>query len=420
MKKKSVAVVIISNGPGELTTWVKPVINNLKKEILILKSKKDIKFHLRVILVPCPNANGNEYEIVRKWPDLDLVTPAKKFWQLLINPSSFRKWPNNGIVIFLGGDQLWSVLLAKRLGYKCITYAEWEARWPRWNSYIAAMNEQVKQRVPRKYQKRCTVVGDLMADVNNEDQYSFEMGKERWIAILPGSKKTKLSIGIPFFLEMADHISSDRNDIKLMIPIAPTTNIKDFLYYQSDKNPLAKNYTSKIKSIKRIKGSTFQYVLKTEKNVKIYLISISPAYQILKKCKLAITTVGANTAELAAINLPMIVVLPTQHLDLMSAWDGIFGIIGKIPILNKIIAICIKNWYLNNKKFFAWPNIKSKKLIVPERIGEIKPKEIADEAIFLISNENLLQDQRNNLIKERGQQGAVQKLTKLIINAISV
>ena len=71
MKKKSVAVVIISNGPGELTTWVKPVINNFKKEILTLKSKKHIDFHLRLILVPCPNANGNEYEIAKKWPNLD-------------------------------------------------------------------------------------------------------------------------------------------------------------------------------------------------------------------------------------------------------------------------------------------------------------------------------------------------------------
>tara|TARA_Y100001978_G_scaffold157841_1_gene143432 strand:- start:1407 stop:1760 length:354 start_codon:yes stop_codon:yes gene_type:complete len=114
MKKKSVAVVMISNGPGELTTWVKPVLDNLKKEILTLKSKKEINFYLRLILVPCPNANGNEYEMAKKWQDLDLVTPAKKFWQLLINPSSFIKWPESGIVIFLGGDQLWSVLLATK------------------------------------------------------------------------------------------------------------------------------------------------------------------------------------------------------------------------------------------------------------------------------------------------------------------
>tara|TARA_Y100001933_G_scaffold36281_1_gene31383 strand:- start:455 stop:1072 length:618 start_codon:yes stop_codon:yes gene_type:complete len=204
-----------------------------------------------------------------------------------------------------------------------------------------------------------------------------------------------------------------------MIPIAPTTSIKDFLYYQSDKNPIAKKYSSKIKHIKKVTESIFQYELQTEKNTKIYLIASSPAYQTLKQCELAITTVGANTAELAAINLPMIVVLPTQHLNLMNAWDGIFGIIGKIPIINKIISTCVKNWYLNNKQFFSWPNIKSKRLIVPERIGEIKPIEIADEAIFLLNNSNLLQDQRSNLKKERGSLGAVQKLTKLIIDAIS-
>ena len=65
------------------------------------------------------------------------------------------------------------------------------------------------------------------------------------------------------------------------------------------------------------------------------------------------------------------------------------------------------------------PNIKAKRLIVPERIGEIQPKEIADEAIYLLNNSNLLQDQRLNLKKERGSLGAVQKLTRLIIDSIS-
>ena len=31
MKKESIAVVIISNGPGELSTWVKPVVDYLNK-----------------------------------------------------------------------------------------------------------------------------------------------------------------------------------------------------------------------------------------------------------------------------------------------------------------------------------------------------------------------------------------------------
>jgi len=92
---------------------------------------------------------------------------------------------------------------------------------------------------------------------------------------------------------------------------------------------------------------------------------------MLKGCDLAITTVGANTAELAAIALPMLVVLPTQHLNMMNAWDGIFGVIGKISFINRFLTFIIKNFYLKKKKFFAWTNIKAKRMIVPERIGNI-------------------------------------------------
>ena len=114
-----------------------------------------------------------------------------------------------------------------------------------------------------------------------------------------------------------------------------------------------------------MKNSIFDYVIETSNNTKIYLINKHPCYEVLKKCDLAITTVGANTAELAALALPMIVVLPTQHLNVMNAWDGIFGIIGKISFINKFFTFIIKNWHLKKKKFFAWPNIKAKKLIIP-------------------------------------------------------
>ena len=114
----------------------------------------------------------------------------------------------------------------------------------------------------------------------------------------------------------------------------------------------------------------------------------------------------------------MIVVLPTQHLNVMNAWDGIFGIIGKISFINKFFSFIIKNWYLKQKKFFAWPNIKANKLIIPERIGNISPKQIANEAIFLIKNKKYLSEQKDNLSKQRGETGAVKKLAYIIFNSI--
>jgi lipid A disaccharide synthetase len=257
-----------------------------------------------------------------------------------------------------------------------------------------------------------------MADIKLNSEISLRNKEKHYIALLPGSKKAKLSIGIPFFLEVADHIAKKNQNINFIIPIAPTTDTSEYLFFQSDKNPIAKYYSSKIKTIKNFKDSRFDYVIETSKKTKIYLIKKHPCYEILKECDLAITTVGANTAQLAAITLPMLVVLPTQHLNMMNAWDGIFGLVGKISFINRFLTFIIKNFYFKKKKFFAWPNIKAKRMIVPERIGNISTIKIAREVLFLIKNRDQLKSIRDNLNEERGEKGAAKKLASIIINSI--
>jgi len=418
MKKKSIAVVIVSNGPGELATWVSPVVDELNTINKSLCDEEKLDFSLRLVLVPCPNATGKEFIVANSWNKFELITKSKSFWKLLIKPRSFASWPKKGVVIFLGGDQFWSILLAKRLGYLNITYAEWISRWPQWTNEIAAMNIKVKELIPKRYQYKCQIIGDLMADIKLKSEISLQNKEKQYIALLPGSKKAKLSVGIPFFLEIADHMAEENQDINFIIPIAPTTDKSEYLFFQSEKNPIAKYYSSKIKEIKYIKNSCFDYLIETSKKTKIYLIKRHPCYEILKECDLAITTVGANTAELATIALPMLVVLPTQHLNVMNAWDGIFGVIGRISFINRFLTFLIRYFYFKKKKFFAWPNIKAKRMIVPERIGNISPRKIAKEALYLLKNKDLLKSISDNLLKERGDKGAVKKLVSIIINSI--
>ena len=102
----------------------------------------------------------------------------------------------------------------------------------------------------------------------------------------------------------------------------------------------------------------------------------------------------------------------------MNAWDGIFGLIGKISFINRLLTFTIKYFYFKKKKFFAWPNIKSKRMIVPERIGNISPKEIAKEVLFLLKNRDQLNSIKDNLLKERGDKGAAQKLAAMVLNLI--
>ena len=114
----------------------------------------------------------------------------------------------------------------------------------------------------------------------------------------------------------------------------------------------------------------------------------------------------------------MLVVLPTQHLNMMNAWDGIFGVIGKISFINRFLTFIIKNFYFKKKKFFAWPNINAKRMIVPERIGHISPRKIAKEVLFLIKNKDHLKIISDDLHKERGKKGAAEQLADMIINSI--
>ena len=78
MKKKSIAVVIVSNGPGELATWVRPVVEELFKINKSLCDNDKLDFTLRLVLVPCPNATGKEFLVANSW---------NKFCLLYTSPS---------------------------------------------------------------------------------------------------------------------------------------------------------------------------------------------------------------------------------------------------------------------------------------------------------------------------------------------
>ncbi len=417
-KDPDLIVVIISNGPGELSTWVKPVAKKLDEELKINPFTKDKKISLRLALVPCPNATGKEYQVAQQWDCFEKIYQAKYFWKLLINPKKFSFWPSKGIVLFLGGDQFWNVLLSARLNYKSITYAEWIARWPFWNDLIAAMSPKVKKLIPKKYQSRCKIVGDLMADIEINSKNNNPLPEGKWIALLPGSKKAKLIVGIPFFLEMVDHLSGINPKINFILPIAPTTNIKDFYKYNSSKNPIANCYNSGILEIKDSNLFPYCKELTTKKGTKILLIEKNPAHEFLSQCTLAITTVGANTAELGALTIPMIVIIPTQHILVMEAWDGFLGIIGRLPGLKWCLGLIISLWKIKKNKFFAWPNITASRMIVPERIGKITPQEIAKEANgWIVSKEKLIR-QKEDLKALRGKPGAVNAICKEIAELI--
>lgn len=112
-----------------------------------------------------------------------------------------------------------------------------------------------------------------------------------------------------------------------------------------------------------------QLYLQTSDGIKIKLITKFPCYEEITQCQLCLTTVGANTAQLGSLTMPMIVLIPTYQLTAMKSWDGILGLLANLPIIGDYFAKLI-NWIViqytvKNKKLYAWPNIWAKKRNCP-------------------------------------------------------
>lgn len=426
-----VDILILSNGPGEVTTWVKPVVRSLRQKL----GDDRQQIRISVVLSPCPNATGQEGDIARSYSEVDRVQDAQHFLPFLLLGRTHEHWDwrDRGIVIFLGGDQLFPVIIGKRLGYSTLIYGEWDTRWHRWVDQFAVMKPELIDQAKPQYRHKFTVIGDLMADVTSSTadttpesatinhQLNLVNGSEL-IGLLPGSKAAKLAMGVPFVCAIADQIHAARPQTQFVIPVAPTLKLEELAKFaDASQNPM----------VQRVNGAAGQLVapnepdtlpyLKTESGLKIYLWTDFPAHAVLSRCRFCVTTVGANTAELGALAVPMIVIIPTQQLDAMRAWDGIPGLLANLPGVGTLFAKLINTVFLRNlgNRLLAWPNIWAGREVVPELIGQLKPAEIAERGINWLEQPETLTQIRNDLRQVRGESGAAHKLVELLVQQIS-
>ncbi|WP_107671287.1 lipid-A-disaccharide synthase [Cyanothece sp. BG0011] len=411
---KPIDILILSNGPGEITTWVRPVVKALRKQL----GDDSTQTRISVMLSPCPHSTGEEAAIARRYPEVDRVQSSESFFSFLLwgKTPDHWDWREKGVVLFLGGDQFYPLIIGKRLGYRTVIYAEWEARWYRWLDYFAVMNERVIEGIPEPYRDKLSIVGDLMADFSPKSLNFVEMSANPIIGILPGSKAGKLTQGVPLCLAIAEHIYQHKPQTRFILPIAPTID-RDTLVSFAD--PVSNPFVMKMGGVKgelvvENKEEEEQYYLQTTTGLKIQLISQFPAHEQLQQCCLALTTVGANTAELGALGIPMIVLLPTQQLDAMRTWDGIPGILANLPLVGSQLAKLINARVVKMGRLFAWPNIWAKEEIVPELKGELQGETVGNLVLDWLGNPLKLNQIHQRLLQVRGQPGAAQKIAEIV------
>ncbi len=424
----AVDVLILSNGPGEISTWVRPVVRALRQRLPAAALVR-----ISVVLSPCANASGREAAIARSFPEVDRVQGANHFFPFLLfgKTADGWDWHGDGVVLFLGGDQFYPLLIGKRLGYKTVIYAEWDARWHRWIDRFGCMQASIVEDAPARFRSKCTVIGDLMADAKAEPDLAqdirsqLELDSEaELIGLMPGSKKSKLSVGLPFCLGIAEKLQALRPQTRFVIPVAPLLSLEPLAQFADPAQNSDIELFPEAATAELIYPDAGLPRLRTPAGVEVLLWQTHPAYEVMRQFCLCLTTIGANTAELGALGVPMIVLLPTQKLEVMKAWDGIPGLLANLPLVGDAFARFINSLALRQiykeGRLFAWPNIWARQEIVPELIGPLLPGKVADQVADYLEHPDQLDAIKQDLQAARGKPGAAAKLADILLEELGM
>jgi hypothetical protein len=409
-------VVIISNGPGELSTWVKPLVSKISDTLP--------EARIIISLVPCPYASGEEDKIGISFPGVAYLLDVREtsiylFTNKLPKDFSFRE---RGIVIHLGGDQIFTVLMGWRTKFPTVVYSEKLILWPSIiDKYLLPdQNSYANPRLKGFDATKLSVVGNLMVDAVSSQMPPQEI-RERLglstlssvVSLLPGSKPFKVKYSTPFLLKIADYIAQKRPDVQFIISQSPYTPLYQIVGSVTDE-----------KLISALDGVSARFgrnktgnVLVTEQGTVVNIVPPEFQYEAYQISDVAITLPGTNTAELSILGIPMVVLLPLNKPEHIPV-EGFLGRVADLPVVGKYLKMLMINYALKKLRFVSLPNQKLGYMATPELIGNILPVEAANKAIDIIDKPYERREIALSLKKAMGATGAAKNIVANIIDVL--
>lgn len=405
-------VFIVTNSPGELLGWVKPVVRSLNKRTSQIK--------IVVVITPCQYSSGMERKVARSFPEVNYVMSKGEYFKYLFfnlkPPGLYLNASRKGVVLFLGGDPIYALLLSKRLGFSAMAYTH-RLRYKRYFKRFMVPNNKIREEFIEEGVKpeKVTVLGDLVGDAvqplisrKELSQFLHISPDSLCVSILPGSRPRIVRYMTPFFLRVCELIKEKFPKIQFFLVLSP------FVAKEELRN-LTKEKLSKPSLVKGVKleKEENQWQLITESGLRVLVIEEN-RYEVMSISTMSITIPGTNTRELSFLGVPMVVAIPLNKPEAIPL-DGLAGLIGDVPLVGTSIKKWIVRRYDRNVKFAAAPNRCAEKKIVPEVRGIIQAEDVAKEAIKLLKDTDSLRRMSIELKELFSPQNSADKLAEIIL-----
>jgi hypothetical protein len=397
-------LTVTVNSPGEVSGWLLPLAAALKAI--------DPRGRLTAVVTPCAFAGGLERVVLRESPVVDeVIDLGPHLRSLLRHPAAARRAARSApaIVLHLGGDRVYSLLLSRLLGAPAWAYGTSAARWRRFARLLVPDDRSRARLVARGVpDERIAVIGQFVVDSVPADldaggalrSIGLDPARDRVVSLLPGSRPYELDFMLPFFAGVIDDLAARAPAVRCVMPWS------GFVPRADVDRALA---GSGARWEDRDGGATFV----TPSGARAPIVD-ARRYAVMQASSVAVSLPGTNTLQLAALGVPTIVVVPLNRAETIVVGGPLNWLSprwGPTRALKRSVL-----FRLNARlKYVALPNIIADERIVPEMRAVLSPADVSQAVAALVEDANARSRMAARLVEIAGPRGAARKAAALLV-----
>ncbi|GHV45132.1 hypothetical protein FACS1894204_03500 [Synergistales bacterium] len=343
-------VSILSNGPGELWGWVRPIVAELRRR----------EHSVSLWLLPCQFASGHERRVASAFgvDKLDGPDSAGATWRAM-------KWEKSDCVAQLGGDLMFGRRLAKTTRAPLFCYAYGYKKGMKYARVFTAVNSMARAlSVKMGRESSVRIVGDLTKDSIAMETETFKWEGENRLLLLPGSRAAIRGAALSWMSEITRHLRRAVPSVQVKSLFSPFVPESEFAVWRdAGLSPVR-----------------------------------APSGSVMKTSDYALTQPGTNTLEMMHCGLPALVAAPYDFLKAVPV-SGVAGILSGVPLLGTYLKKCaLQRGLKRYGGFMSWPNRLAGDAVMDEIAGDVSPKDIADKIAQALNDREKLKQARETLL----------------------
>ncbi|MGH7418736.1 MAG: hypothetical protein ACREKB_13270, partial [Candidatus Rokuibacteriota bacterium] len=337
-------LMLIGNGPGEITGWVLPVARRLRE-------RAGAGVRLLLILPPSQFSSGEEGTVAASSGLFDQIVRPWGAVRLALGLGDLRV-TRPAALLHLGGDLWVSRRLAARWGMPAFAYAETPliARHRRAFARIFVPSDGVARRLAAAgiEEARLLVSGDPRLDDLPRRDGAAGVGPLH-VLLLAGSRLHFFRRLFPLWARTALALRRRLPEAAVTIAASPHLPPEIAEVVEPWRDRLARH------------GVTFRQI---------------EAPEAMAGADLVITIPGTTTMQAAAAPVTALVVVPLQFTG-AAPTEGVLQWLLSVPLLGAAIKRIAAPAYIRRQGFVSLPNRLTGRAILPEVIGRVEPAALA-------------------------------------------